>query len=174
MSIIIEKLRKVKALAERGIDGEKEVAILKLQAICAKYGIRYEDLDKVELIEREIKFYDKIEKQLIIQIIGVIIEPDERNFYRRRSRLLIDLSDAEWEQFKHAWNFHKGQFKKERAKAIRAILLGYIHKHDIFTENQRNPTDEKHEQTDLDLLEMMVGIMSGMENNTYHKALTQK
>lgn len=41
---VLLKVKKIKALAERGIGGEKEAARKLLAALCAKYGISEEEI----------------------------------------------------------------------------------------------------------------------------------
>jgi len=44
----MERLKKLKALAERGIGGEKENAGQLLEKLCIKYGISQDDIDSPE------------------------------------------------------------------------------------------------------------------------------
>lgn len=43
---VLLKVKKIKALAERGIGGEKEAARKLLAALCAKYGISEEEISE--------------------------------------------------------------------------------------------------------------------------------
>lgn len=48
---VLLKVKKVKALAERGIGGEKEAAQKLLAALCAKYGISEEEISEEKKYE---------------------------------------------------------------------------------------------------------------------------
>ena len=61
-------LNKLKALAERGIGGEKETAQRKLEELMRKYGIEEADLSDEKKEGFKFKYKNKFEKKLILQI----------------------------------------------------------------------------------------------------------
>ena len=52
MSNIQEKLKKIKALAEQGVGGEKETAQLLYKKMLAKYSVSEAELDKPDDLKR--------------------------------------------------------------------------------------------------------------------------
>lgn len=58
-------LNKLKALAERGVGGEKETAQRKLQELMEKYEIDENDLSDDKKENYQFKYKNKFEKQLI-------------------------------------------------------------------------------------------------------------
>lgn len=68
MGTNIERLKKLKELAMRGVGGEREQAIALLDKLTKKYGVSCDDLD--ETIEKDyvFEFHGKFERKLIAQI----------------------------------------------------------------------------------------------------------
>lgn len=64
-----EMLKKLRALALRGIDGEKEQAQAILEKLMKKYDITFGELDEEELNEYEFEFHGKEQKVLLRQTI---------------------------------------------------------------------------------------------------------
>ena len=56
-------IKKVQALAERGVGGEKETAEKKLNMLMKKYGIESLELDEDRLDDYDFKFSGSIEKR---------------------------------------------------------------------------------------------------------------
>lgn len=62
-------LQKLKALAERGVGGEKEGAERKLKQLMAKYGVDQLELEGDQVSRYEIKYRGEFEKRLLSQIV---------------------------------------------------------------------------------------------------------
>ena len=62
-------LQKLKALAERGVGGEKEGAERKLKQLMAKYGVDRLELEEDQVSRYEIKYRGEFEKRLLSQIV---------------------------------------------------------------------------------------------------------
>lgn len=56
-----ELLKKLQALAERGVGGEKETAERKLKQLIKKYGIEEAELSEDKIMEFEFKYHNKWE-----------------------------------------------------------------------------------------------------------------
>jgi hypothetical protein len=71
---IKNKLRKLKALADRGIDGEADTAQRLLAEVAKKYGIILDELDleAEEQIRFEIKFTKEWQIAIFRQLVGLM------------------------------------------------------------------------------------------------------
>ena len=65
---LLRRLERVKALAERGVGGEKENAEALLNRLMAKYGISEEDIEDTAERDYFIRYYNFWERKLIVQI----------------------------------------------------------------------------------------------------------
>lgn len=72
-----ELLNKIKALAERGVGGEKETAIKMYNKLLKKYGIKEDELDDDKVENYEFHYNSVYERRLIAQIIHSVIDSNE-------------------------------------------------------------------------------------------------
>lgn len=66
---VIDKIKKLKELVDRGVDGEVFAAKRVIEQLCKKYDINIEDLfkEEVKLYTFKIKYNNKFEQQLLFQ-----------------------------------------------------------------------------------------------------------
>lgn len=67
---VLEKLGKIKALAERGVGGEKETAMRMYEELCRKYEISEDEAEAalVKLEKRWFSYSTPLEEELLTQI----------------------------------------------------------------------------------------------------------
>ena len=82
----IELMKKLMALAERGVGGEKETTKRKLAQLMDKYGVSDADLSDEALEDHEYKYRDQNEKKLLRQIFYKINHERDVLIYRRGKR----------------------------------------------------------------------------------------
>lgn len=58
-----ELLKKLQALAERGVGGERETAERKLKELIKKYGIEEEELNEDKIIDFDFKYHSEWGKE---------------------------------------------------------------------------------------------------------------
>ena len=63
-----ERLKKLHALAMRGVGGEKEQAQKILEKLMQKYGISLNDLDEEQIREFDIVYHGEIARKLLLQV----------------------------------------------------------------------------------------------------------
>lgn len=128
-------LNKLKALAERGVGGEKETAQRKLQELMEKYEIDENDLSDDKKEKYQFKYKNEFEKKLIKQIAYRTFKKEwsERMYtYSRgrgkRSIMLIECTKAEEIQLRIEYEFYKDLWKEE----AEFLFNVFIQKHWIF------------------------------------------
>ena len=128
-------LNKLKALAERGVGGEKETAQRKLQELMEKYEIDENDLSDDKKEKYQFKYKNEFEKKLIKQIAYRTFKKEwsERMYtYSRgrgkRSIMLIECTKAEEIQLRIEYEFYKDLWKEE----AEFLFNVFIQKHRIF------------------------------------------
>ena len=144
---LLQRLERVKALAERGVGGEKENAEALLNRLMAKYGISEEDIEDTAERDYFIRYHNFWERKLIVQIA-----------------------------YKHLGSGHccgtvgtqSGRPHKEEELAI--FYSAFISKNDIFPPPElASPSDD--DEIDLVRLEKVRAMMSGIDRRTRSKAL---
>lgn len=167
MSEIKERLKKLYALALRGVGGEKEQAEAILKKLIAKYGVSMDDLDEEVINEYEIKYSGEAEQQILKQIVYKVTDDRGRTFGYTyiasgracRSILGVRCTEAQKVEIEFLFDFYKKLYKKE----LEAFLLAFIHKHELFgrlKEGERGAELSPEEEAKL------YAMMRGLSNES--------
>ena len=180
---ILNKIRKVQALAEQGVDGEKESAEKRLAEMMEKYDITWEDLGK----EEEIIFWytakGKDWKMLINQILGIngirhaFVEPNGQDkntkFLRscadrpRGANVVMICSRVKFIELTTAYEIYQRSFDEHYESFIYAFL---------FRNNLLGTGGGDHQTTPEEqrMLERSTMMLSGIEKAQIHKQIEAK
>ncbi|MCD8355973.1 MAG: DUF2786 domain-containing protein [Clostridia bacterium] len=151
----LDRLRKLKALAERGIEGERENAQKILDRLMKKY-----DIDHIDSAEenREIRYFrysQKIEIELLGQIIYMVT--GQQACYckspltgRKIKELGVLCSEAEAVEIEAAYAFYKDALEDE----LEIFMRAFVSRNDLFPD-----TTEEIPQAPLDSTSMKVAAM---------------
>lgn len=154
-------LNKLKALAERGVGGEKETAQRKLEELMRKYGVEEADLSDEKKEGFKFKYKNQFEKRLILQIANKTFGDewvDRIYIYTRgigkRSIILIECTKFEETQIRIEYEFYKELWKEE----VEFLFKVFIQKHNIFDPNgssKNDTTEHKYSEKELRRMAMM-------------------
>ena len=162
-----ERLKKLYALALRGLDGETEQAQALLEKLSKKYGMCLSDLD--EEVEREyhIKYSGKTERRLLAQIVYKVTNEKNRTYgleYTKSGRtcntaLGVVCTEAQKLEIEFLFDFYKKLLEKETERFFSA----FIQKHRLF-----GNLKEGEEGADIseEELRRMYLIMQGLSDDT--------
>jgi hypothetical protein len=171
-----ELLKKLQALAERGVGGEKETAERKLRELMKKYGIDEINFSEDKLEEFEFKYSNPQEEQLIRQLFFKMFGQDWRSksyTYRcgkgSKSIRGIECTKAEGVQLQIEYEFYKQLWQEE----MKLFWNAFIQKHRIFS---MRPEDTKGSDKPLSPEERaevmrMSMMMDAMQNKTIQPLL---
>jgi hypothetical protein len=173
MEITIEKLRKIKELAERGIGGEMKTARAMLESLLEKHGLTISDLESEVKTAREFSIRSKAEHQILVQILFMVAEkPDLFGYKNKPKKLYSNLTDLEYLQIKPLVDFHISQYRKELRKFQKTLLDAYIHKHDLFSHKDSEPDSSDKAPLSYEELKSLLSAMQNLEDVHYRKQLT--
>lgn len=170
-----ELLKKLQALAERGVGGEKETAQKKLKQLMKKYGVEDADLSEDEEEDHDFRYHNEFEKKILRQLFYKIV-PDFRSrtyFYKcgkgSKSTYGIRCTKAQALQIQIEYDFYCDLWKEE----VDFFMSAFIQKHRIFA----LPTNREHVDTTpmskQDILRMGL-MMDGMKNKSIQPMLETK
>lgn len=111
MSETINLLRKLKALADRGIEGEKDAAQKMLLKMCQKHGITIEEIDGEKIYRKRFKVSEKDQKlfnQIVAHVCG-----GQQQMYGRRTDIFFDMTDSQYLETLCKFDFYNKELKKE-------------------------------------------------------------
>lgn len=125
---ITEKLKKIKALADRGVGGEKETAMRMYEELKARYEIEDEEImmDTVKL--HWFGYNGDLEEDLLTQIFykvtGCASYHVYTGKYKRRKKRGCDCTELEAAEITLLFNFYKEELKRELETFMIAFRSG--------------------------------------------------
>ena len=177
MDRIIDRLKKLLALAERGEQGEADNARRMLEAELRRHGLTLDDIRSERKSTRVLKYCSNEELQLIIQIIlnysGSTSETFKEARYNARKReIYIELSDMEYVDISNMCDFFKAQYRKERKRLLHDMIMAFVQKHSLYDSTPQERPDNDRE-FDWDKLMRILAISSTMEDVTFRKQISK-
>ena len=132
---ILEKLHKIKELAERGEGGEKENAIRILSEWVAKYKIK---LGSEEIEERKFYYENDFEKNLFYQVMETYFNKPIEEIKLKKDVgwwvgvYKLDLNPIDFILLSEFWEWHRENWRDEFMDTNQALLNVYCTKHHLF------------------------------------------
>ncbi|ANU48489.1 hypothetical protein ADH76_10140 [Enterocloster clostridioformis] len=127
-----EKLKKIKALAERGEGGEKTGAMKLYRELMEKYQIEEAEVLEDRVTLHWFSYSDRLEEDLLTQIFYKVTgSPSYHQYtgkYSRRKKRGCDCTELEAIEIKLLFNFYKGELKRE----LEAFLIAFRSGNDLF------------------------------------------
>ncbi|MDR0829235.1 MAG: hypothetical protein LBN95_03875 [Prevotellaceae bacterium] len=174
METIIEKLKKIKTLAEQGFSGEMQAAKITLERLLKKYNLTVEDLSNE--VKKQRYFIAKIENDRVLlilcsyKIIGLRTS-ELYNYKGEPNKFYIDLTDYEFAEFSELLYWHKINMKKEFNQFVIDFRKAYQYKHNLYC-SDKIPED-REQKLSLGEIERIIKISSEMQDVKYLKAIEQ-
>lgn len=112
-----EKLKKIKALAERGVGGEKETAMKMYRELMEKYGIEDDEAIEDPVTKHWFSYSTELEKELLTQIFYKVTgSPSYYVYtgkYSRRKKRGCDCTELEAAEIKLLFAFYCEELQRE-------------------------------------------------------------
>ncbi|SRR5581483_36301 len=164
---ILDQLRKIQALAERGIDGEKVVAQRMLDALLAKHGLTLADITDHDLDFREFKTTDDLDASLLIHcILFVAGTVHVRHARHRRNKRIVyyELTKLQHAEVLATLEYYRAELKKD----LDGLFQAFVNKHHLF------PRDGECKQTaSIEEMERLRRRMDSLVSTTMTKHLSR-
>lgn len=139
---LLRRIGKIKALAERGVGGEKDTAQAMLDTILARHGLTLDDIESKPARKWvEVSFSGEHERLLMLQIIRKVTQQGDLMIKRRpraRSRLYVELSPVEQVEVEFMFEVMKAALAKEMEK----MTMAFIHANNLFGPRAERDDDE--------------------------------
>jgi hypothetical protein len=182
---ILDKIMKVKALADQGTEGEKANAEKKLKLLMDKYGIKDEDIasDKVEmyLIDTENNMFI----QLLVQICNVVAGHDLKVFNVNESakkakqelakmgygdataNIAIECTKAQFIEIKMMFDIYKDDLKKQ----IDTFMYAYFSKNRLLAKPKEGGEQKEATREELEKAFKAAMMEQGIDKKEFHKMI---
>lgn len=168
---ILEKIKRVRALAERGVDGEKDSATALLDRMMEKYGITETELAEERREIAWFRYKTPLECRLLHQVIYAVTGRAASGCVgaytgRKRKKVGIECTAAERLEIEISFEFYKAALEQE----LERFYTAFVQKNGIFPEKAIDEVPEPGE-IDLEEARRISLIMAGMDEHTRRKML---
>jgi hypothetical protein len=155
------RLLKIKALADSGVEGERDNAIALLRRLAAENGVRVEDLVSSE---REIRIFtvnSDREWTILSQVAVAVCQRNDVRGKRHGRRAGLVLTRVEAIDVGAAFTHYRTAWKHDEKDLFRA----FVHKHNIFGPSSGNESKPMSKAE----LEKLVALIRGIRSQTWVK-----
>lgn len=162
-------LKKIRALAERGVGGEADNAEEILRRLMEKYGVSEDELDEEERRRHDFEYHGKEQEKLLRQVVYKVTGDYAYNLVYRASgrrvktQLGADCTAAEKVEIEFLFDFYSRLWERER----KAFLEAFIQKHRIFAIRD----DIEPQEVSREELLKMQALMMGMSDESPVRAI---
>ena len=186
-----ERLRKMKALADFGIGGERDAADRLIHELCTKYGTSLDEFGGDVEHERKIDFKAAWARKIFIQLLGLMrIEQygdrnaDKLKLYakaewskKKRGRKYVRLckaryytrcTDAQWLELQAKYTVLCASYEKQ----TKAFPLAFMIRNDLLM--PYSPSQDAPTEKELAEYETAMNLSQGIERTKLHKQLEIK
>ena len=168
---ILELAKKIKALAERGKDGEKNAAKERLERLCKKHNIS--DSELVPTIEVKDFYFiinDSNERDLLINVSCMILDVPGLKWKEKNNCVKMSITQENYKDIYNAFEYYKKMYNDYKRYIMQGIIMrnaiGYIPKIQNYTqENVQQDMTPPPEAEDVDQQENTEETNGNSENS---------
>lgn len=158
METLIERLKKIEALARAGTAGERENAQRLLTALCKKYGVTLQQLTETEKDFYKFTFKGVFERRLFIQVLVFVMQSTDILHRKTARGFAIELTLAQSIDVRECWQ----HYRKIWLTQANDFMSAFIHKNGIWgpSSGEDKKSTEESMAAALRVMELMRGIRS--------------
>lgn len=168
---ILQKIKRVQALAERGVAGERESAAATLDRLMKQYGITEADIAEECREIAWFRYKTPLEQRLLGQVIFAVTGRTPCGCVgtytnRTRKQLGVECTAAERLEIELSFEFYKSAMEEELERFFRA----FVNKNHIFPSADKAETKEAPPLPPEEAIKLSL-MMNGMDTHTRRAAL---
>ena len=151
---IADLLRKIKNLADHGIEGEKIAAEKKLADLLDKHNLTLDDIFEAKKKWYDFSFKRTYEKNLILQCYSCVFNSPKISYSQSYKTISFQLTASQYYDLQETYSYYRELLKEELEKFYKAFMI----RHNIF---QQSGEKSNSSAKDLEDVLMMAFSMSG-------------
>lgn len=168
MSDILEKLRKIREMAEHGGGSEQDRvhAKNKLEQLLKQYKLTHEEVFKDESKKRWIRFWarDNWCREILFGCY-MAVTGNQTIVHKKFGKRHIYFELTEWEgiELGQMFDYHKKLWTKQ----LHDVSLAFLVKHELYSRRPREDDDDDTQPMDIERVHRLQSIMGGMHDGKY-------
>lgn len=159
---ILDQLRKVKALADSGIDGERVAAQAMLEKLLGKYKLSMDDIAEPTRRLYFFTYKGKQEHDLLVQVICRVLRVS--NFMssnQGRTKLGIEVTPIQAAEIQELFDYYRKQWKDE----LHRFFIAFISKYQLVNPDRESTGESSWSPADLQALRQMMKSLNGKSSH---------
>lgn len=167
-----ELIRKIHALSVRGVGGESDTALRKLDLLLAKYDVTLDDILEETVKTYQFSFKNEWDENLMVQLYYAITKDRERKVWsysklgnKIARKIGLDLTAEQYVDYQEQLTYYRGIWKKE----LKRFFGAFCHKHDLLRPTGMDAADRLPSKEELREYLRMKEMMRGLGEKTYFK-----
>ena len=120
---INERLRKIKAIVDRGEAGEREAALAIYERLKTLYGLSDKDIADGKLSERAFIYKTVMQRRLLCQVIYMVCGNVDMYGEPGHRAIMIQCTNTEFEEIQLYYSIYKAAFQKQLDTFYTAFLM---------------------------------------------------
>lgn len=167
---VLELAKKLKALADKGIQGEKDNAKAMLEKYMVKHNITLQDIEGEVVKSHSFKVPVKHFK-LFLQIVANVMNNVHCLFdSQAKGYKIVDCSDEQAIEIQAKFDFYVRAYTRELEETTRIFFKAFVQKNKLYRDSSDEPSKPLTPEERADLMKML-NMMNAMENHSYVKQL---
>jgi hypothetical protein len=167
---LLNLIRKLKELADRGEGGEKENAGVKLQQLLDKHGISIEDIEK-DVVKERIFNITPNQQTFFRQVVASCFGEKAIYQYQKEPKKkvlvrILKLTDAEFIEFSSKFDFYWNKYESD----LKTFYSAFIQKNHLYRKNS-GTNKEELTQEQLDEISRVREMMLALKRHSFHKEI---
>lgn len=170
---MIERLKKIRELALRGVPGgEKEAAQALLDKLMKKNGISLSDIEDDTPVENDFTYHGAEQRRILMQTIYKVMGNVDEVYLSKnsvtgrtcRTKFVVICTPAQAVEINFLFDFYSALWEREKDMFLRA----FIQKHRLFGNRVDNIKSDKMSDEEI---EKMLSMMGGLSDVSPHKGI---
>ncbi len=164
------KLRKIAALAQRGVGGEKANAKSLLQKLLAKHHLTLDDVLETAP-EKQVQRYwfrckSDMERQVLLACYARATNQPSITYWVGRGEIGVDLSRLDALEMQSLWQHFRPLLRKEMKKLREQMAQAFACKHHLYGATPAEPNPDR-KPLSREEMEALRRLMGGLEDTNY-------
>lgn len=170
VSKAIELAKKLKALAEQGVGGEKTNAAYQLSKLMKKHNISESDIENDTIISKKYKVgpHSELMQQVVVSINDSV---SIFTMHRSKVNLVIDATIAEHIEIEAKFNVYRTAYEKQLAENIDIFYRAFVQKNALYSSKKYEPKNYTPEE--LAKMRKVLNLSKNLDDVNYLKQLNK-
>lgn len=161
------QLVKIRALAESGVEGERQNAARMLDALCLKHGVSMESLVSNERASHRFTYRSADELRVLWQCAFYITQTSRLAYSKRGRSISLRLTKAEAIDLRACFAHYRAAWRKQ----VEELSTAFFCRHKLF--GPRDEAQEAEPRFSQAELERLLALMRGISGQTWLRPLAR-